>query len=195
MLWGLVIFLHWHFLETHLCTVHCTYTLKRSTKTYCTVFLLLFVLLAKGIAHNDHSLSFYMFIMKSFGAKRNNHDSEVAQLDHIMSTEQFLQAKRAISQPGSWTACEKSWMFFRSHLNEAGSITGWLTQWLEVQARQRLAAGGVIKWERWLAEDWYVTLHGDAMKVFHCQSGNVTAKEKHSVTEQGETHTYNKQNF
>lgn len=33
-----VVFLHWHFLETHLCTVVSTYTFKLSTKMYCTVF-------------------------------------------------------------------------------------------------------------------------------------------------------------
>lgn len=64
----LFFFLHWHFLKkkTHLCTVECTYTLKLSYKNllYCT--LLLYVLLAKGIFHNDHSLCFYMFFLFCF---------------------------------------------------------------------------------------------------------------------------------
>ncbi len=75
----------------------------------------------------------------------------------------------------------ESGMLFLSLSDQAGGFTGWLTDRLEeglVQA-WRLAAGGVTEWERWLAEDWCVTLSGDATEMFRCQSGNVSANGEH----------------
>lgn len=59
-------------------TVVCTYTLKLSTVLY---FVVVYVLLAKGIAHNDHSLCFCMCVFEIIcGAKRNNKESKLARL-------------------------------------------------------------------------------------------------------------------
>lgn len=82
----------------------------------------------------------------------------------------------------SCAGCKASRMLFLSLSNRAGGITGWLTDQLEegrIQAWQCLAADSVIERERWLSEDWCVTLGGDATEVFRCQSGNISASEEH----------------
>lgn len=57
-------FIHWHFLEIHLCTVECTNTLKLSMNPTVLYFVVVYVLLAKGIVHNDHSLCFYTCVFE-----------------------------------------------------------------------------------------------------------------------------------
>lgn len=162
---------------------------------YC--ILLSYVLLAKGIVHNDHSLCFYTcvfwnyLVLKEITRTQNLPDY----VNKIISAGYYEYITRQTANTSACTALSLcSWGFRRHWMNPerearkarccsshsltrleaspadspSGSRKGLVQAW-------RLTAGSVTEWERWLAEDWCVTLSGDATKVFRCQSGNVSA--------------------
>lgn len=150
-----------------------------------------------------HCVSIRAFL-KLFGAKTNNKDSDyvnrlISAACSEYTTDSLLIAhssQYASSQPGLFRkhyktpngarrrrGCCSSHSLTRLQALPADSPTHRLKEG-RAQA-ESLAAGGVIKWERWLAEDWCVTLSRDATTMLHCQSGNYSAFTIHTPCAEG----------
>lgn len=76
-----------------------------------------------------------------------------------------------------WAGDEETGMLFLSLSDQTGGTTGWLTDRLEEGLAQAwcLAAGSDIEWERWLAEDWCVTLSGTLRR---CLTANLATSQQ-----------------